>query len=745
MRCTIILFAIFCIALTTNADLFAQEHEGVEQVSRLYNFWESAHDVVVLEDYAFAATGLSGLQVLDVSDRENPEVITYIDHFGELDHHSHQAMAIQDEVIFLVDESSGLHVFDVRDPEDPREIGFCEVPGEAKDIFIDGDYTYIAAGDSGLYIVDVREIDDPVVVGQFDTRGNSLQVYVIDEIAFVADEDSGLCVIDVSDPEESFEIANFQFGFEAESILVDGNFAYMVTHGRLRVLDISNLTNIQELGRYGVYLPYSCTAISGDHFFLPSRSNNRPDLQILDVSNPEDMFLVGSIDIGSRGGTIWNMFVSDDYAYFGGSLAGDLTGGLITVDISDLENPQEIGMFSSAPGNTFDVFVSGDYAYLASYYSGLRIVNVSDFENPLEVSRIDFPSNWSRVMNIVVEGNNAFLAIQGRANRDNQGLWIIDVSDPENPEEVGHLVTDLFPYSVFVQGNNAYLTTYDGLYIIDISQLDAPQLLSDFELPNNSYYDVFVVGNYAYVTGGRNYLGQFSALHIIDVSNPRNPEQVSQIETPNVAGKVFIINEYAYVTDFEAGMMIIDVSDPEQPQEISLFDTEDYTSGIFVLDKIAYVTDRYKGFRVINVSDKESPYEIGYYDTPGYARGIYVVDNIAFVADHTNLGIYDCSDALDVGDRQNRAGCPSEFFLKPPCPNPFNSTTTITYSLPATTMIKLRLFDLTGREVMTLINDLKQPGVHSTVLNADDLASGLYFVRLEASEQSLTRKVMLIR
>ena len=55
------------------------------------------------------------------------------------------------------------------------------------------------------------------------------------------------------------------------------------------------------------------------------------------------------------------------------------------------------------------------------------------------------------------------------------------------------------------------------------------------------------------------------------------------------------------------------------------------------------------------------------------------------------------------------------------------------------------LFDLTGREVMTMINDLKQPGVHTTTLTAAYLASGLYFVRLEASREVAVRKVMLIR
>ncbi|NQT35513.1 T9SS type A sorting domain-containing protein [bacterium] len=88
---------------------------------------------------------------------------------------------------------------------------------------------------------------------------------------------------------------------------------------------------------------------------------------------------------------------------------------------------------------------------------------------------------------------------------------------------------------------------------------------------------------------------------------------------------------------------------------------------------------------------------------------------------------------------------PSEFRIISAYPNPFNSSIKITYSLPEASRVKLRLFDLTGREVMTLVNDLKQPGVHSTTLTANDLASGLYFVSLEGAGEVATRKVMLIR
>ncbi|MDP8240270.1 MAG: T9SS type A sorting domain-containing protein, partial [Candidatus Hatepunaea meridiana] len=88
---------------------------------------------------------------------------------------------------------------------------------------------------------------------------------------------------------------------------------------------------------------------------------------------------------------------------------------------------------------------------------------------------------------------------------------------------------------------------------------------------------------------------------------------------------------------------------------------------------------------------------------------------------------------------------PSEFEIVSIYPNPFNSTTRITYSLPMPAKVELKLFDLNGREVVVLINESKQSGIHTANLNAVELPSGLYLLRLNASEQTLTRKIMLIK
>ncbi len=88
---------------------------------------------------------------------------------------------------------------------------------------------------------------------------------------------------------------------------------------------------------------------------------------------------------------------------------------------------------------------------------------------------------------------------------------------------------------------------------------------------------------------------------------------------------------------------------------------------------------------------------------------------------------------------------PSTFIIYPTYPNPFNSTTTISYGLPYQSDVSLRLYNTLGQRVSTLYQVEKSAGVHQAVLNSDNLPSGLYFVHLEASERTITKKVMLIR
>lgn len=88
---------------------------------------------------------------------------------------------------------------------------------------------------------------------------------------------------------------------------------------------------------------------------------------------------------------------------------------------------------------------------------------------------------------------------------------------------------------------------------------------------------------------------------------------------------------------------------------------------------------------------------------------------------------------------------PGQFALLPPHPSPFNSSTDITYHLPIESHLDLGLYDISGRQVMTLFSGVRQAGQWNVVVDGSQLASGIYFVWMSAEGQSLSQKVVLIK
>ena len=78
-------------------------------------------------------------------------------------------------------------------------------------------------------------------------------------------------------------------------------------------------------------------------------------------------------------------------------------------------------------------------------------------------------------------------------------------------------------------------------------------------------------------------------------------------------------------------------------------------------------------------------------------------------------------------------------------PNPFNPATTINYQIPKSNFVILKIYDLLGREVRTLVNEEQPTGEYTVTFNAGSLASGLYFYTLRAGNFTQTKKMMLLK
>ncbi len=275
-----------------------------------------------------------------------------------------------------------------------------------------------------------------------------------------------------------------------------------------------------------------------------------------------------------------DVFISGDYAYVANAPAGALT----IFDISDPTNPTHEGAITGAGSPNYlwwanSVFVSGDYAYVTSSAdAALTIFDISDPTNPTHegvITGAGSPNYLDYPSSVFVNGDYAYVA-----SNDDDALTIFDISNPTNPTHEGAITGVGSPNylwwanSVFVSGDYAYVTSSadTALTIFDISDPTNPThegSITGVGSPNylNSANSVFVSGDYAYVTSWSD-----DALSIFDISDPTNPTHKGSITgsgPPNYLDyprSVFVEGDYAFVASWgDDALTIFDISDPTNP------------------------------------------------------------------------------------------------------------------------------------------------------------------------------------
>jgi len=93
----------------------------------------------------------------------------------------------------------------------------------------------------------------------------------------------------------------------------------------------------------------------------------------------------------------------------------------------------------------------------------------------------------------------------------------------------------------------------------------------------------------------------------------------------------------------------------------------------------------------------------------------------------------------------NNQQLPVKFELAQNYPNPFNPVTSIRYSVPRQSFVLIRIYDLLGREVKTLVSEMRSTGNYEVEFNASYLASGIYFYRMESGDFTDVKKLVLLK
>ena len=133
--------------------------------------------------------------------------------------------------------------------------------------------------------------------------------------------------------------------------------------------------------------------------------------------------------------------------------------------------------------------------------------------------------------------------------------------------------------------------------------------------------------------------------------------------------------------------------------------------------------------------------------------GDMIVDGFGFVQYFGEVLAYGLTGAIINGIQYGKIlqvenpdkNIPIDFRLLQNYPNPFNPATTINFSIPVSARVTLKIFDVLGREVKTLVDKEMNPGNYSVHWNAGNFASGIYLYRLKADNYMQTRKLVLLK
>jgi hypothetical protein len=286
---------------------------------------------------------------------------------------------------------------------------------------------------------------------------------------------------------------------------------------------------------------------------------------------------------------------------------------------------------------------------------------------PEIVSQLELPGDIGPVFDIV--GDYLYAGSRGSTSADN--FYIIDISDPLNPEVVSTLAypNGAQQSTVKVRGSYAYVrTTFDPrFYVIDVSNPTNPFIIREYSdlVGNTARFEI--AGRYMY-TFNNSSTPEPRGVRIIDIADPRNFKIVGEVDLDVTVQSVALSRGYLYLSTTINGMSIVDVRDPTKPVITSFDEVSGLGNGydIQVRDRTAYIVSNAGATGSIHSIDVSDPYapvkidEITVNDTGArleiagrYAyvglRDTYTVNSLAIVdiSDPSNMQLLSSQSIQD--------------------------------------------------------------------------------------------------
>lgn len=580
-------------------------------------------------------------------------------------------LAVEDSTAYL---SNGyrLVVVDVSDSRNPQLLGQSGIlPDLVRSFILSNSYVYLTSGSGGLAVLDVSDLAKPQIVGAFDTPGDASGLLVVNNYAYIADGNAGLQVVDVSDPTMISYVGTVDIpGLATVLNLTGENYIYLISTdtnsqtGGLRVLDITNRAIPDLIGSLDIS-HLSSSAVAGDYVYLTTydATVNTAGLVVIEVFDPTSPRQVAYLELPNFL-TNSNVTVSESYAYVTGGYCdlGTCSETQVVIDVTDPETPhliEDASLQTSATGREgirrnnllfttrngrleiwdftnpaspsllgqLDLIGSIDNlaiaernAYIVDDKRTFYSINISDAAVPLRLGSLAIPQYCqdcaSQVNDLEAANGFAYLGLW------NDGLVIVDVREPSQPQVASHLDISGDLHDIAVSDDYIFIVNWldkASLHIINVADSAQPYSDAKLQLEGLGYWRIAATSTHVYVmNGGCGEDGCHGKLRVFDASNPTMPRKVSEIDVPG-AVDIAVAEGYAYVatelcyytyTSCSAELWTIDVTDPSQPQQVGVLTSEnELPRHIVVANGIAYwgrsivdITEPSQ-LRVVGVSD----------------------------------------------------------------------------------------------------------------------------------------------
>jgi len=528
---------------------------------------QTAFDVFIDGNYAYTAD-LYGLTVYDIESPANPVF------YGELllpDAGS--AVVVSDDVAYVADMKQGLQIVDVGRPDSPEVIGQLALDGYATGIAVSGTLVLVTVNSGGVALVDVTDLANPSLEGVYDTPGYAVDVVIDRDRAYVGDSYSGIEILDISVPSSPSLLGRYDLDGFSFHLEISGDKLFASTNNGLHILDVSDPAHSSLVGSF----PKDNTdsfALVGHTVFLMAD----PGLITLDVSTMSAPTEVGQYQAATNLG-LSRMAVHGETA-----ILTSTRGGFETVDISNPTNVSRLG-FLDTGGSVKEIAIAGGHALVADYSGGLQIVDVSNPDAPFRTSEI--MESGLGALSVVSKGSRAYVAF------DAVGLGIVDISDPAHPTMLGSASTSGTAMEIAVSGDTVYLGDASGISVIDVGDEAHPSLLGHCSLPQSP------TGMAR--DGSTLFVSDYTAgVQIVDVSSPASPHVIATLETPYRARDVAVEEHIAFIGD-DNGLIAADVANPAHPITLSTLPLN--SQGVAVFDNLLFVAVEFDGLKIFNVTD----------------------------------------------------------------------------------------------------------------------------------------------